>query len=666
VGSLIAGLALHVAIGVALAVVTWSIGLGVQLLVARSRDVRGTHAVFAYPIGLLALVLAAFAVLVDAWLAVPVALLAIAPLAALVRARGRLAPLARACAEPFLYALAGIAGLPVALGLLLHGPTATLDSNAYGDMLFYAAKLVSAADSVLPFRDLTVEGEPSAYVEAGSSFLGGALAWIPGLDPVLFQTTALPAFALAALAIGIGVLPRPAGPGQRFLPVAGLLAAALVAYPTWITDSPPVALTLPLACSLYVMATERIPLATLVAVSLVIALDLFLTKGFAAAMFVFVFCWAFVRDHARGIDRRVLLLGAGAVVAIGIALLAFFLATSGWLTERLALSFRPDDSIRGLLDQLDERDTSRAGLGFELFGLLALLAALVRMRAWPFVGFVLVGLAGHELVGGHGFDILVGLSILPAALLWRARPELPARHRALALTAAVLLVLSAWFRDTSALRAGLVFVVLLALATIGAFAGRRVLAYYPAAAVAILLGLSGRPFVAFVLLVALVLTAELAPAANRVVAPAGVAAAALIAAVSSLHLTTNPPTLTSDDYRLWREVEQVVPRDGLVFTSLTGPVISGEQGWNYYPGVANRQIWLAGWSNSFLLVDEEERARRLRLNAEVVRGGRDPEDVRLERHYGSTFGVLRAAERAPGGWRLLYRNDDLALYRIPR
>jgi hypothetical protein len=166
-------------------------------------------------------------------------------------------------------------------------------------------------------------------------------------------------------------------------------------------------------------------------------------------------------------------------------------------------------------------------------------------------------------------------------------------------------------------------------------------------------------------LLGLVAAAVLAPAVHRVAAPAAVAAAVLVALLSPLHLTSGPATLTEEDHDLWSTVGEVVPPDGLVFTSLTGPEISGEQGWNYYPGLARRQVWLAGWSNSVLLVDDDERARRLRLNREVVTGRRPPGSVPLERRYSSVFAVLRAGERAPPRWRRVYGNADLVLYRMP-
>jgi hypothetical protein len=228
-------------------------------------------------------------------------------------------------------------------------------------------------------------------------------------------------------------------------------------------------------------------------------------------------------------------------------------------------------------------------------------------------------------------------------------------------------VLSAWFRDTSSVRAGLVFLVLLAAALVGAFAERRVAWLWAAGGAAMLASLAGRSFVGFVLLLAVLGAATLAARLRWAVA-AGAGAVALVLAVRAgpdLALTTHAPTLTSDEYRVWDAAEQAVPEDGLVFTSLTGPVISGHQGWNYYPGVIARQVYLAGWSNSVLLVDERERARRLRLNADVLTGARRPGDLPLARRYSSAFAVLRTGDEPPATFERLYANDRFALYRIP-
>jgi hypothetical protein len=661
VAELIAGIGLHLLLGLALCGAVWGLGLGVLLLV------RWTGSpVCAYPVGLLAATLAAFAVLASPWLAVPVLVVLAAPVAALVRASPRVALLVRACVEPLGWALPGIVGLPLALGLLLHGPTDELDSNAFGDMVFYAAKVVSAEQSVLPFRDLLVEGEPSAYVEAGSSFLGAVLAWIPGFDPFLFQTTLLPTFLLASVSVGLALLRQGGADARsRWLPAAGLLAVAIVAYPTWLTWSPPVMLSLPLTFGVFVIASERLPLGQLALLSGVLAVDYALTKGFGAIVLAVAVLAAFRRDHLRSLRRGQAGLLAAGTIALGAGALAFFLATSGWLVEPFSLRFLPIDAVRGLADQLESRDAQAAGLGVELVGLLLLLAAVVRARAWTFAAALGIALAGHWIVGGHSFDVLVGAAILLAALFfWRRRDQLLAQ-RWLVGAAGATLALSAWIRDVASVRAGLVFVVLLAFALVGAFAEQRVAPLWAGGAAAILAALAGRSFVGFLLLVAVLLAMTRVPRARSAAAAGAIAIALVLAATSNLALTTHAPTLTTDHHAVWDAAAAVVPPDGLVLTSMTGPVISGDRGWNYYPGVIARQVYLAGWSNSVLLVDDEERARRLRLNAEVLSGGRSPADVPLERRYSSYFAVVRAGDDVPPSFRRLYANDRFGLYRIP-
>ena len=651
---LTAGLVLHALLGVVLAGVVWAVGLGTH----------PARRVFAYPVGLLVVVVAAFLTLVTPWLS-PVSVVLVVAL--LIRARPAFANAVGRVRSPVLWALPGALALPVALGSHLHGPTAELDSNAYGDMLFYAAKLVSAHESVFPFRDLLVEGESSAYVEAGTTFLGAALAWLPGFDPILFQTTTMPAFLLTSVPIGLGLLGRrPGSPdAERWLPVTGLLAATMIAYPTWVTESPPVAATLPLAFSLYVIACERLPLWQLVGVASACAVDFVLTKGFGGVVLLVIVGYAFARDHLRELDtRRALALGGAAALLAGGAA-AFLFGTSGWLTDILDTKFLPETAVNGLVDQLDGRDTQKAAPGFELAGSLLLLLALVRARAWPFVAAFSAALVGHWFVGGHGLDILVGTSILLAAVLFWRNPDLLWRQRYLLLAAAALLAISAWFRDISGVRAGFVFVVLLAAGLVGAFAERRALYTYAVAASAVLVGLTGRSLVAFLLLLALLAVGALAPRLRWAAAGIALAGALAVAAVSDLALTPFGPVLTTEDYEVWRQVEEQVPPDGLVFTSLTGPVISGEQGWNYYPGLAGRQLYVAGWSNSPLFVDEDARAERLRLNREVLEGRLRPDGVPLDRTYPSSYAVLRVENTPPPRFERLYGNERFELYRIP-
>jgi hypothetical protein len=589
----------HAFLGIALALLIWAVGAGWLRLLGRLTPP------FAYPIGLLAVAAAAWLLVVSVWLA-PFSIVLIAP-----------AALARLRLAPFVHASPFALGLGVALGVLLHGPTSEEDSHAYGDMLFYAAKLVSAHESVIPFRDLLVEGEASTYIEAGSTFVGGALDFVPGLDPVLFQAATAPAFLVAAFAGGVSVQRIRIAPWH----VAALapLAAAVVAYPTWITESPPVAFALPLAFAVEALFRDRLELGELALAVVVVALGFVLTKGFALVPLAVAAGFALATHHRRELDRRRILRYGLPTFVVGVAVLGFFLATSAWLTEVLGAKFLPADAVEGLADQLDRRDTQAVAPAFLVVGELLLAAALARGRAWPQFAFVGAAIVGNWFVGGHGFDITVAIAVVIALLELARRPDLLRAQLLLVVGAGVALAASVVCRDISGLRVGFMLALLLGGGILAALAPPRAL--LPIAAVV-----------------------------------------ALGVAVSALAVSQGAPTLTPDDHDVWAEVSKRVPENGLVFTSETGPAITGRQGWNYYPGVAGRQVYLAGWSSSPLLVDEAERARRLALNRAVL-GGRDPRTIPLERTYRSFYAVIEGD--APSGWRRLYANDRFVLYEIP-
>jgi hypothetical protein len=107
-----------------------------------------------------------------------------------------------------------------------------------------------------------------------------------------------------------------------------------------------------------------------------------------------------------------------------------------------------------------------------------------------------------------------------------------------------------------------------------------------------------------------------------------------------------------------------VPGDALVFTSLTGPRIDADEGWNYYPAVGERQLYIAGWADGELRGDDARLGRLLAANQAVLEGSRDPRRLGLSRGYGSFWAVTRRDEPAPPSLRRVYTNDRYALYRI--
>jgi hypothetical protein len=685
VAELIAGIGLHVVLGLVLCAAIWGLGLG-WLLLARWRG----SPVFAYPVGLLAVSLSAFAILLSPWLAPAVAAAALAAAAALVARRSRVAPLARSCVRPVAWALPFVAGLPLAMGLLLHGPTDEVPSSAFGDYVFWATRAVSAARSIVPFDDLLVADRGAVYVEGGSTFIGAALTHLPGIDVFLFQTATLPTLLLASVCLGLGMLSAERegveGASEEVrvgrAVITSLLGVAMIAYPTWLAESPPVSLAVPLTFSLFVLWLRPQPLAGLLGLSLVLAADAYLTKGFVGVALLILLGIALVRDHRATLARnatvpRVLVGLALAAGGIALILRLGLLRNPGAVLPAPELDFVPADAVRGLRAQLDARDTHALSPALAVAGQVLLAIALAWLRRWALGAVLVCGLALSWTVENYGFDLVIGVSALLALLTFWTWPASWERQRILVLAASLCLALSTWFRDTSGLRAGFVLVLLFGAAILTALLaleGVRRSTFAVAltgVGVGLLLGLAGRSLVAFLVLAILAVLAagpagrRLAPAAFGLSLACSLAVAAVAAARDDFRLSSQTVTLTTDHYDIWRRVEELVPTDSLVFTSMTGETIDGERGWNYYPGIAGRQLYIAGWYDGALLVEPAERARRLRLNRRILEGAARPTEEPLSREHGAYFAVTRRGEPAPSPFRRLYANERFELHRIP-
>ena len=277
-GALTLDVGYHVLLGIALAAVVWAVGLGWLLALRRGRDLGAADAVDGYALGLLACVGAAALALLEAWFAPAAAALLAAPLVVLLRSRARLDPsVARSLRVPAA-ALPAAAVYGAVLGFLEHGPSATLGSAANGELVFYAAKLVSATQSIAPYHDLLAEGQEVIYAEATPSFLGAVLAQVAGADAFLFHSAAIAPFVVLSLAYGVALLRARDEP----LPVAWAVALAALAssfalYPSWLAESPPVAFAAPLALAAFRRGRAPLPLGWVAASSAAVTVALVLT-----------------------------------------------------------------------------------------------------------------------------------------------------------------------------------------------------------------------------------------------------------------------------------------------------------------------------------------------------------------------------------------------------
>ena len=612
-GALAAQIAYHAALGLVLAAVVWLVGAGCLALLRRPLDPRSL--LDAYPLGLFVVM----AAVVPALLWSPLGVLVVLALALLLALGVRRAPLA-AVGSRLACALLGAAGFGVGLGIVLHGPTEELDSAAYGGMLWYVAKVVSAVDSIAPFRDPLAEGEQMIYAEAGTSFVGAAISWLPGFDAILYHAATLPAFAVASLCIGLALFVADRQlPGAVAAAACALIAVAVVPYASWITETPPAAFAVPLAFSLWRVWRDELEARWIVVLSAIVALDYFQTKVLGIMALGLVLVGALVERNRRRPDfARLAAIGAalltvGAAVVVG--LLFAFASWYAGLAEPKAL---PWDALRGLTD--GDVDRHSVALALLVAGEVVLVAALARAREWTLAVALGVTVLLSWFVAGYGFDIALQTEIFLAALLLAAGARVDPR---MAVAAGSLLALSIALRDVLGLRAG----ATLALFLFAAFA------------------------------------AIVFPRPVRVVAPA-LGAAALLAAFGGIDREA-AVAVTTADRDIWSAVHARVPEDGLVFTSLTGREVTPHRGWNNYPAVADRQLYVAGWYDGRLVSHPEDRDRKLAENRAVLTGAVRPEAVDLSRTYGSYYAVTERDEPVLGTFRRLYANDAYVLYAIP-
>jgi hypothetical protein len=153
---------------------------------------------------------------------------------------------------------------------------------------------------------------------------------------------------------------------------------------------------------------------------------------------------------------------------------------------------------------------------------------------------------------------------------------------------------------------------------------------------------------------------------------AGLLALSLFAAGSGLLVVDSgmrwgqADILTPAMYDMWSSVRRLTPRDALIFTDQTGPEFRVARGWNSYAATGERQVFIASWVTSVrrFQIDPAARAERLAQNAKVLAGEFEPWEVPLARSYGAYFAVVRREAPVPASFELIYRNEELALYRI--
>jgi hypothetical protein len=435
------------------------------------------------------------------------------------------------------------------------------------------------------------------------------------------------------------------------------------------TETPPAAFALPLAFPLYRIWRDELPSGWLALLTVVVGLDYLFTKVLGVVPLGLLLLAGLVeRLRPRADFRRLLVIGIALLAAAAAATVGLLFLTAGWYATLLEAKSLPHDVARSFAD--GDFNPRVLGLACAMVGEILLLVALARARSYALFVSVAVLVPITWFVAGYAFDIALGTVIFVVALEMRERGR---PDGTLVLAAGALLAMSVALRDVLGARPGLALsvIVLLTLLPFVVRAHPLVPYAWAGALVALLFALADLAAAGLVTLLVLAAIAFVRPDARLLRGAIGVAAiAAVVAAAVALRDDTfdvgSPTvTLTPADYDIWHKVRSRVPDDGLVFTSLTGVEVTPHRGWNNYPSVAGRQLFIAGWYDGRLVAAPDDRDRRLELNAEVLDGRRRPADAELSRTFGSYYAVTEREDDVPPSFRRVYANDRYVLYEIP-
>ena len=233
-------IALHTALGLVLAGLVWLVGSGCLALLRRPRDPRSL--LDAYPLGLFVVMAAAVPPLL--WRPLGVVSVVVVLAAVVIGARAARLPLR---GGTLAIATLGSAAFGAGLGALLHGPTDELDSAAYGGMLWYVAKVVSAAHrssrSATRSRKARRSSTPRRARASSARCSRGCRASTRSCSRPrpCRRSPRRPCASGSRSSCGDRPVPAP-----LVGIAAALLAVAIVPYPSWITETPPAAFALPL------------------------------------------------------------------------------------------------------------------------------------------------------------------------------------------------------------------------------------------------------------------------------------------------------------------------------------------------------------------------------------------------------------------------------------
>ena len=645
--ALVMTLVRHAGIGMAIAFIQCAISITLGRLVFRRHDLPAAQALLlGLPASLVFLTLGAvvwLAVPFGGWLTVGCVVWLLMPLRADVGSRAHLLALAKqAAAVGFPAAVFGIW-----LGLLWHGPTATLVGWPSGDQVYYTSLVTTLASDPWPLRNWGNEGEGASPFNLLWPAVGAALSKATTIEPFAFVTTAGGTAFMVGTTIALRAYVVANGARVPALSAIALVLGMLVAgrYPFWIVESPPMihAIALTVAIGYWVSKSRAAP-SMAVGATTAALIGALLTKVTTAVTLVpFAMCAVVPGMNRLSRNSRI-----AALVVAGVAVVA-----AGEMLWRYA-----------------PRLYAVGGVGPESY-----VFAVDWGNGWASATPYLLRDIGTAVLAAGVFLLMPWWSAAPIALGLLGGLFIPFTLRAAYVASIVLIALAALDSPQRMRRAGAIMLpgLLLCLpAMVQTDAGG-----WQTGVVWLGCVLSAAWFILGYRVESAAVDAEPRVAARgehlgryTTAAFAGAFCIFLIAvARGQVGMASNwreaKDPLTPEIRALWRAVPEVVPPDALVFTDQTGPGWGLLEGWNTYAFHGRRQLFISTWMQSGeLQADSSARAAKLRWNERVLDGSLDPARVPLHATYSGYFAVVdRSRVSALSGWMVVRDVGRFAILR---
>lgn len=525
------------------------------------------------------------------------------------------------------------AAFGVWLGLLWHGPTATLSGWPAGDEVYYTTLVTTLAFDPWPLRNWGVEGESASAFNLLWPAIGAALSKASNIEPFAFVVAAGgTAFMLCtAIALWAYLASRDFRPSSLGSTVLVLAFVAAGRYPFWIVESPPMIHTAALTVAIWFWVTQArgAPLRAVGATAAAL-MGALLTKVVSATTLV-PLAMGSIAVEARTASRvlRVLLYLSIAIVG----------ATAAWLF----IKFAPRLVAVGGLGPEGYVWMFKWGSGFKsssayLFrdvGTFILAIAAFTLAPRLTAAAVAIGLVS-SLVAPFAMRGAFVSSVLLIGLVAFENPDRLARTRTIVLAGLILCLPAMLFTDPGGPLTGAVWVVCMIAAVRATLSGG---ADAPSSITAV-------PWAPVDRLARYTASVSIVAVAVFLLAVAQGRVAIASSWVGGKH------KLTPEIRELWHTLPQVAPVDALVFTDQTGPDWGLLGGWNTYAFHGKRQLFISTWvQSSELQVDLEKRAAKLRWNDRVLDGSISPAAVPVRGQYDSFYAVVkRGRVPALAGW----------------